>query len=263
MDEFYVYVYIDPRDGTPFYIGKGRDARAYKHLQPGAMETGLKSGWFFYRKLRKLLNGGVSPVIHFLCENLTEDQALYWETFFIKALGRRDIKTGCLCNHTDGGDGVSHAGHTHSEETKKLIAEKLRVIRTGWKLSDETREKIGNRHRGRKHTDETKARMADGQKMRFTRQEERDKMASHRVGKRASEATLKKMSEAQKGRRHSDETRRKMSEAPKSERQLAALQEANRCRKNSPESLAKQSFTKWKKHWLKSGGTARLDFRGV
>ena len=28
----YVYVYIDPRDGRPFYIGKGKSGRLFSHL---------------------------------------------------------------------------------------------------------------------------------------------------------------------------------------------------------------------------------------
>ena len=29
----YVYVYIDPRDGKPFYIGKGQGSRLFAHLE--------------------------------------------------------------------------------------------------------------------------------------------------------------------------------------------------------------------------------------
>lgn len=28
----YVYVYVDPRDGKPFYIGRGRGDRVFMHL---------------------------------------------------------------------------------------------------------------------------------------------------------------------------------------------------------------------------------------
>jgi hypothetical protein len=215
VNVFYVYVYIDPSDGVPFYIGKGKDKRAYKHLTASAMQTGLDKGWFFYRKLRKLLASDTSPEIRFLCKELTEDQSFYWETFFITALGRRDIKTGCLCNHTNGGDGPSHKGHQHSEETKALIAEKLREIRTGWTLPEETKQRIGDAHRGRVHTDEARARMAEGQKKRFARP-------------------------------FPAETRQKMSEARKG-------------KKRSAETCWKMSTTRWRTHWLKSGGTTCLD----
>lgn len=246
MTSFYVYAYIDPRDDTPFYIGKGKGNRIFRHLSPGMMQEGLRKGWFFYRKLKKLLVAGVTPDIHFVCEHLTEHQALYLESFFIKALGRRDLSTGCLCNLTDGGEGCSHAGCKHSDETKKIIADKLREIRTGWTLSEVTKQKIGDTHRGREHTDETKARMAAGQKKRFARQEERDKVAKSHIGKRHSEATRQRMSEAKKGKRHSEATCQRMSEA-------------NKGRTNSVKSRTRQSFTKWKKHWLKSGGTTSLE----
>lgn len=30
--KYYVYVYIDPRNGEPFYIGRGKGNRMFSHL---------------------------------------------------------------------------------------------------------------------------------------------------------------------------------------------------------------------------------------
>ena len=170
MSDFYVYAYIDPQDGTPFYIGKGQGKRAYRHLQPGIIQIGSDRGWFFYRKLRKLLARGIQPDVQFIHKTLTESQAFFWETFFIKALGRRDLNTGCLCNLTSGGEGTS--GHQHSEETKKRMA----ISSRGQKHSEEAKQKVGNAHRGRKHTDKSRLQMSKGQRKRFSHPEEREKL---------------------------------------------------------------------------------------
>lgn len=232
MSDFYVYAYIDPRNDTPFYIGKGHGNRDRDHLY----SSNLQRHQFFYNKLRKLFKEGVQPNIHRVCEYLSEEDAFYWETFFISALGRRNLGTGCLCNLTDGGEGFSgyvvtdkrrqqaanaarrtknHTGYKHSQETRKVISKKLCDVRTGWRLSEKTKQKIGNAHRGRVHTDAAKSRMSEGQQKRFATQ-------------RVSEETRQKMSDTHTGMKRSDETR------------------------------ARMMFGKWKSHWLKSGGIIGL-----
>ncbi len=105
---YYVYVYIDPRNDVPFYIGAGHGNRAWQHLKSCKRKSKAYSR-LFYNKLRKLLRSGVEPVIRFIVKDLTRHQAFkIWEPFFIKAIGRRDLGTGPLCNHTDGGEGMAN-----------------------------------------------------------------------------------------------------------------------------------------------------------
>ncbi len=221
MNVFYVYVYVDPRDGVPFYIGKGKGRRAYNHLTASVIQRGLDKGWFFYHKLRKLLASDTPPEIRFLCKELTEDQALYWETFFIGALGRRDIKTGCLCNMTSGGDGLS-----------------------GRVVSEETRQKLSKVWKGRKHSTETCRKISESKQnmSAVTRQ----KISEANKGRVFSGEHLHNMSQGQKRRFACPEERAKISAACKGRVILAKTRH-------------RMSATKWRKHWLKSGGTTYLE----
>ncbi len=121
-NSFYVYVYRDTA-GNPFYVGKGKGGR-YKY-HPNDCQNSKDSQYrtHFYTKLRKMARLGEEFTFEIFKGNLLESEAFEWEKFLIAFWGRRDIKTGCLCNHTDGGEGAS--GSKHSDEHKAKISKSL------------------------------------------------------------------------------------------------------------------------------------------
>jgi hypothetical protein len=112
MNNFCVYAYYVPGEEKPFYIGKGLSRRPYVHLE----ERYRKRRTSFYLKLNKLLDAGVAPIVKILANNLPEQCAFDLEISLIKIYGRLDIGTGCLCNHTNGGEG--HSGREVSIDTR-------------------------------------------------------------------------------------------------------------------------------------------------
>ena len=159
---FYVYAYYVLGEEEPFYIGKGSGDRAYKHL----MACNLKRGTMFYCRLINLLGQEIKPIVKILHENLTEVEAFNIETELIAQYGRLDIGTGCLTNHTDGGDGAS--GHIYSEESRRKmsIGAQTRIARDGTYLNNvsiETRIKRSynaSKHRNSKETREKMSQVA-------------------------------------------------------------------------------------------------------
>lgn len=121
---YYVYAYLRP-DGSPYYIGKGKNDRAFvKH--------------------QKLPVPKDRSRIVFLEQNLSEIGAFALERRYIKWYGRKDEGTGILRNLTSGGEGSS--GYTHTEDTKRQIAES----KTGLTLSSLHKQKISNSLTGKK-----------------------------------------------------------------------------------------------------------------
>ena len=89
MNNYYVYQYIR-EDGTPYYIGKGRNRRAWEpHKRANGSDMRPKD------KSR----------IQILQENLSEQEAFDLEDELILKYGRKDLGTGILANLSNGGLG--------------------------------------------------------------------------------------------------------------------------------------------------------------
>lgn len=194
MNNFYTYAYLR-EDGTPYYIGKGSNGRAYST----------------YRRSIKIPKD--KDRILFLKQNLTEEDAFKHEKYMIHVLGRKDLGTGILRNLTDGGEGTS--GWVPSEETRKRMSESRRGVKHhmfGKTHSDESRKKLsdsicGEKHYmfGKKHTDETIKKLSEYRKGKIHTDEIKTKISESLRGEK----------NPMYGKKHSEETKRKISESAK------------------------------------------------
>ncbi len=156
MNSFYVYVYRDSA-GNPFYVGKGKGKRYKDHVRECRRLKNRRYHIFFYNKLRKMIRLGEKFTIEIFKGDLLESEAFEWEKFLIAFWGRRDIGTGCLCNHSEGGEGVS--GRVCSEETRQKMSE----IRLGMKFSEEHCRHLGEAKKN--PPKETREKMAKAKKI--------------------------------------------------------------------------------------------------
>jgi hypothetical protein len=171
-NRFYTYAYLR-EDKTPYYVGKGKEDRAY------------------YKRKGEVYPPKDKSRIILLKQNLTEEEAFKHEIYMISVFGRKDLGTGILYNRTNGGDGSS--GFIHSEESKR-------------KMSAANKGKTPV-NKGGTHTPEAKAKIAAAQKGRTHSPEHRAKNSAankgekhHNYGKTLSPKTKMKQSSKMKGR---------------------------------------------------------------
>ena len=125
----YTYIYLDPRKPgrytyqtisflfEPFYIGQGHGDRAFCHVYFAARgEPSHKA-----KIIRKILKENKKPIIIFYRKNISDTDAKQFEMMLIKEIGRHDLKTGTLTNHTDGGEGYLNP----SPQVRKLKSDLL------------------------------------------------------------------------------------------------------------------------------------------
>jgi hypothetical protein len=87
-EQYYVYVYIDPRNFEAFYYGKGCGSRQFSHL----LDTKDSDKTTRINEIRK---EGLEPIIRVVAKGLTEDQALLVEkTLIWSSRGLDNVATG-------------------------------------------------------------------------------------------------------------------------------------------------------------------------
>ena len=88
--KFYVYVYSDPADDTPFYVGMGKGNRKFAHLREAKNNPEPIQGQHKLNKIRKIIREGRAPVIATVYETDDRDAALEFECSLIASIGRQD-----------------------------------------------------------------------------------------------------------------------------------------------------------------------------
>jgi hypothetical protein len=107
MFKFFTYIYIDPRNRQPFYVGKGTSRRIKFHLLEAKAFIRGKTVSYTpkLQKIIDILNDGLDPEIRILFSTNIETEALRYEEKVIAFFGRKDLGDGSLLNRNDGGRG--------------------------------------------------------------------------------------------------------------------------------------------------------------
>lgn len=107
--QYFVYILKDPKDNTPFYIGKGSGDRPVFHFR-AAKNNWKDSNRLKINKIRQIMKLGSLPDVEIIkCDS--EQKAFELEVSLIKQLGRRNLdEGGILTNMTLGGEGYTF-GH--------------------------------------------------------------------------------------------------------------------------------------------------------
>lgn len=88
----YVYVYIDPRNGDPFYIGKGKGGRLFSHLDDQS-DTEKVS------RIAEIRHSGHEPQIDILRYGLTDSEAALVEAAAIDLIGKEKLTNRMAGHH--------------------------------------------------------------------------------------------------------------------------------------------------------------------
>ena len=203
-NNYCVYIHISPNNKR--YIGiTGQNVK--RRWENG---RGYKNNVYFYRAIEKYGWDNFQHII--IAKGLTQNEAEWLEVELIREWDTTNKDKGY--NISLGGN----SGNKHTEETKRKIGEKSKGRNIGEKgywfgksLSEETRKKISESHKGKTLSDEHKEKISNSlsgeNHWNFGNKKENTPM----FGKNHSEETRKKISESHKGKTFSDEHKENLS----------------------------------------------------
>ncbi|TRZ49416.1 hypothetical protein D4S03_08340 [bacterium] len=111
----YVYVYIDPRNGKPFYIGKGKGNRLFSHLKE---QSDIEK----VAQIAEIRHSGKEPRIEILRYGLSDSEARLVEASSIDLIGKAK-----LTNRVSGCHEGSFGRITSQRVITMLTAKKVKV----------------------------------------------------------------------------------------------------------------------------------------
>lgn len=202
--DFYIYFHRKSTNNEIFYVGKGNSKRAWQKFRENKFWNNVVNKHGYY--------------VEIFMDGLQEWSAFELEKELISLYGRKDLGYGNLTNLTDGGDGLS--GFKHSTES----IEKIRSKSCKFRHSDETKKLMSERLKGKALPKEAILKAAEINKNRIFTEETKKKMSESRKGKKKSLETKIKMSNWQIGKKLSEETKKLISEKMK----LFKLQQRNK-----------------------------------
>lgn len=115
---YYVYILIDPRDNSVFYVGKGKGNRVNQHLLGALDENSEETDKI--RRIREIQNLGLSVGLDIIRHELTEKEAFEVECSLIDLIGLHNL------TNIQGGHHGSERGRMKLDDIKiKYEAEKI------------------------------------------------------------------------------------------------------------------------------------------
>jgi hypothetical protein len=222
---FYVYAHYKADTGEIFYIGKGRDNRAYQKKK-----TDGRSEWW-HRIVNK--HGYTIKLLH---ENLSSEDALAKERELIQYYGRQDISTGPLINLTDGGEGGLNVGELtrkkRSISVKKTTddinyrKELSQRVKSQWDNNPERKQRVSEIVKAKLASDDARRKLSE----RVKKQWEKDLARKERMREWAKNRVItpeyrEKLRIGAQKRLQNPEWRRKQKEAMKKRSQNSEWRE--------------------------------------